>query len=862
MQKIRIAYNPYKMKTIVLVNGINVCDTDDYLQFREFIESDTPLQTWAEPIPYKGWKGIINELAAEDCRDELEITFEGREIDFEDLKRACEAANNKRDEEKRLEITFKLENELFDAKLAQNIEKVMETLLAEKFSELIKENDDESQIAKKYKNLPEAYRRARNKEFRVVFAGLYSSGKSTLLNALIRHNILPTSDDTCTSRICRIKHNKLMKNQISLECFDAQGEIVVPKEFFDNDEACLTRFWEITPLGSKKSVPESVDTIEICLNLSHLYPSKEMEKEFNLVIIDTPGTDSSEDQEHIKIALDAINNDEKDMVIICADAQKYEDVSLGYFLKAINDTAKDEGDKGDFNDRFLFVLNKSDNIKYTSRENITEKKDKFAQYLMDTKRWGIEEDEDSPRFVPKIFMTSAYIQFAVQMGAANFTYEEMMENQTKQALNGDYNTFRAFVMQWKNKNYYLVSACDIPEYRKEELNKEFEAELCNDESKAVAIQSGMCCIESAIKDYIARYAYPFKVRDLVETFSELLHNVSEMNDYESKKLQERIEALGKGTLEREEVKRQKEEEEKLKAKLALLAGRVNVQKGKINTMNINQRMFSKIAEDLEIAIERREDVAYIRHEWAKDRAFSEDEIESLIKKLDEVFSSAWLDAEKQFGNLTKEYKGKLEEICKELKAISDMLQNSDDYDFNGYKFSETISVAQIVNMDAKSLRKKVETTKFLGEDKVRDWVDNPIKKETYKWWQFGKKIKQHFAAEKVLDWVPVQVDKYKATPIKDYLEKVLVDFKKLCEDTAKNYSEDFENMKNQALKMAEDIPQDIMATTNRISKFVDRMNKCGDDISALEKELKIIREKKEFLQKLVDAISVGGENYV
>ena len=78
MQKIRISYNPYKMKTVVLVNGTNVCETDDYLQFREFIETDTPLQTWAEPIPYKNWKGIINELATEECYDEIEILFDGR----------------------------------------------------------------------------------------------------------------------------------------------------------------------------------------------------------------------------------------------------------------------------------------------------------------------------------------------------------------------------------------------------------------------------------------------------------------------------------------------------------------------------------------------------------------------------------------------------------------------------------------------------------------------------------------------------------------------------------------------------------------------------------------------------------------
>lgn len=462
MQKIRISYNPYKMKTVVLVNGTNVCETDDYIQFREFIETDTPLQTWAEPIPYKNWKGIINELATEECYDEIEILFDGRKIDYEDLVRACDAANSKR--KIKLNITYKLEQEYSDAKLAQNIDTVMQTLLSEKFSALVDECGENSQIAKDYKNLPTEYERAKNKEFKIVFAGLYSSGKSTILNALIHRNILPTSDETCTSKTCRLKHDRRLKKKITLECFDAQGKVVVQKEIFDSDKSCLDRFWEITPLGAKKSNPETVDTIEICLDLSHLYPTKEMEKEFNLVIVDTPGCNSSKTKgaesdikQDIKIALDAINNGEKEMVVICADSQDYEDESLGVFLKAINDTTQDEHDRGDFNDRFLFVLNKCDVLKYNSaQESVAVKKENFARYLMDTKRWGIEERKDSPQFIPKIFMVCAYIKFAVQMGVAHFTQEERKTDKLKKNLFQEYRKFAENVWDYGDENYFFI----------------------------------------------------------------------------------------------------------------------------------------------------------------------------------------------------------------------------------------------------------------------------------------------------------------------------------------------------------------------------------------------------------------------
>ena len=51
------------METVLFVNGVNVCDNiADYGQFKEFIETHTPLQTWIEPIPYKDTQG--NDVAA------------------------------------------------------------------------------------------------------------------------------------------------------------------------------------------------------------------------------------------------------------------------------------------------------------------------------------------------------------------------------------------------------------------------------------------------------------------------------------------------------------------------------------------------------------------------------------------------------------------------------------------------------------------------------------------------------------------------------------------------------------------------------------------------------------------------------
>ena len=149
------------------------------------------------------------------------------------------------------------------------------------FAGLVNAQGTESTVYKDYQKLEENYKRTKQKDFKIVFAGLYSSGKSTILNSIIRHNVLPTSDKTCTAKTCRIRHDGTLKNSITLECFDKAGNTVVPKETFKTDEECLERFWKITPLGSSVSVPKNVDVIELSMDLSHLYPSKEMEKAFN-----------------------------------------------------------------------------------------------------------------------------------------------------------------------------------------------------------------------------------------------------------------------------------------------------------------------------------------------------------------------------------------------------------------------------------------------------------------------------------------------------------------------------------------------------------------------------------------------------
>lgn len=861
MQKIKIDYNPYTMRTIMTVNGVDVCKVKDYGQFKDFIDTHTPLQTWIEPVAYKNnWKGIVNELKSdEEGYDTLEFHFHGRDIDFEDLKKTCETENEKR--KYKLDLKFVHDTVISDEDLAHRVDKVMNSLLSNRFSKFVEEQGKESEVYSEYQKLGDNYNKAKQKEFKIVFAGLYSSGKSTILNSLIRHNVLPTSDETCTAKTCKICHDGGLKNKITLQCFDKEGKVVVKKETFENDVDCLNRFWKITPIGAKKSVPETVDVIELCMDLSHLYPSPKMAEAFNLVLIDTPGSNSSKnvslskDDDWLhntdrKLALDAITDGDREMVVICADAQDYEDESVGFFLKAIHKAFHE--DIGDFNDRFLFILNKCDALKFNDNDKtIIERKNKFADYLMDTKRWGISET--SLKFVPRVFMISAYNYFALKQGVSKFCEDEINESNDKQNLSDAYEDFYKKVIKRKQENYFLSQVCDVPDYMKEQYKKEFEESLADNQEYALEIQTGMCCLEGAIKDYIERYAYPLKVRSLIETFDLLLESVKEFKGEQAKILKEYLDKIKKGEDARGEAEKQKEEEEKKKANLQRIKAIVEEEKSKIAKINIKNK-FQKVRREVDKQIEKDEYIKKARNAYGYEK-LDDNEIQNLTKNISLVFEDAWGKVDRLFLEMSDEYKQKTEDICKVLNETADKLL---EFDINGYNFSYALTIKKIKLRDARSLEKDIQETKISSLETIKVDIRNPIKDEQYKWWQVFSKIKQSLAPETIKSPKTVSVYKYSLESLKDYVTEVSDEFVHCTSEAEKSYMENIDGMKKNASKMADDIIRDIETIAKNIDGYKNNIASLGNNIEELNCKIKEQNETIEWLNQLVDDISEGG----
>ena len=857
MRDIEIHYNPYKMKTTMRIEGIDVCQSSDYSSIKEFIEHNIPLQTWIEPIPYLNWNGFVDEISDPENNDEVHIIFSGRKIDFQDLQYAIEAQNAKRSEDTRVRYQYEHKKVLDDKILSQNIEEVVRELKSDRFRKLVKQRKTQG-LNEKYKDLDTNYKRAKENEFYIVFAGVYSSGKSTLLNALIRHDVLPTSSQTCTSKNCRIKHNPSLKNSIALTCYDDDKNVVIPKQIFNNDKECAEEFLKISPV-EETEIQElyiNVSTMELEVDLSHLYPKDVSDDKFTIVLIDTPGMDSAQSSKngnnrHAETALEAIGMDSKPMILLCADANKYEDKSIGEFMREIIEQSKKE--ESGFNDRFLFLMNKSDAIEYKKqyKESAENTKKRFAEYLTDPSKWGIGEDqeekemqrmaEDASHFVPRIFMTAARVAYAIEKEAI----EEDDDDSEMDALYETYRAFRKKVCKsTPDPDYCLAEYCDIPNYRKSEIEIEYKNSLQKDKVQATKLQCGLVSVESAIKDYINRYAYPIKVRDLLETFEDILDDVNSFTNATLARLKQAKVELGEKNGERKEVSRRKENAEEKIAALEIAQEKIRVKLDELDSIHFDSEKLGNAIKGFIREINENTDIQYFReHIYSgvntgqKSRNEVEADISSRIYRIKRLFDSNLCKTNEVLEDMKKQYDNQIQRIFNVVRDSVAELENAGVFSQGEYKFTDSvwwkvtlgnISSDQLISDVRVSIVDRTTRTRRVRNAKKDEWGSswNPFKK-------FGSLfMESEVEVEKKVD------GSYKTTQIMSRIINYTRDIEEKGKQMQNSFVENLDKQKEKVNELVDRILKEVSNFLEDIRNQEMRIESLGGSIIQLDEEIR------------------------
>lgn len=334
MKEMQIKYNPYRIETMILVDG----DTPQQKSRLNF--TDRRLQEWIEELP---------EIIFEEYRTrQFKIVFYGTILDYEDVEAM-------KDEAKKNGFNIELEHIL-----AQEVVD-KEKCISEIFDEIQRGPFDEL----KQPDVVKAFNMAKSREFEVNVIATMSAGKSTLINSLLRQRLMPVKSDACTATITEIKDN--------------DGDCFVAKVYNSNNE--ITRTCPELTLEIMKELNGDPNVSKI--RAEGNIPFVESE-DVSLVLVDTPGPNYSRDPEHKAATYRMLSESSKAVVVYILNATQLAVNDDHNLLSHVADSMRVGGKQS--RDRFIFVVNKLDAFK-KGEDSVDATIKKVRAYLKDN---GIE----------------------------------------------------------------------------------------------------------------------------------------------------------------------------------------------------------------------------------------------------------------------------------------------------------------------------------------------------------------------------------------------------------------------------------------------------------------------------------------
>ena len=451
MKKINIKYNPYTIYTEVIVDG-EMPEENNSLNFGRM-----RLQEWVGELP-----SLLDQQYSD---KNFEIDFTGTLADFEDLKQA------------------------FDVQ-----EKVLANFVHHRTPDVSETEDEVNKIFDEIKKGPieelkgeeiiSSFEKAQNEEFEISVVATMSSGKSTLINALLHHKLMPVAAKATTATIVSIKETATDIDEdlynskfFSGVAYDANDAIV---EENSNVSYNLMKEWNKNPNISCIEIKGHIPCIS---NVG-----------MRLILVDTPGPNNSGDKTHREKTFKKLKNSDKSLVLFVMNAENLDVDDETAFLDFVCDCMKKGGKQS--RDRYIFVVNKLDRYKIED--------DDINEALQ-----GVKNKLESKGICnPNIFPATAEIALELRTNDFTSDYEGFKENTR---VHNNYHF----------ESYYHFS--HLPEMIKQKING---MKRNANEKEIIEIHSGIVSIEEAIGLYINKYSRTIKIKDLVDSFNSKLNDLA------------------------------------------------------------------------------------------------------------------------------------------------------------------------------------------------------------------------------------------------------------------------------------------------------------------------------------------------
>ncbi len=490
MMNVQITYNPYTVKTEILIKGKEIEDRFSPLMY----VNNKRLQEWIEP---KGsWPGIFKALRTSTGETEIEIDFIGTFGDFDDLNYAKEKYGDCFDS---IRLNHKNKN---TAKDADPYEK-MKQLKA-----LYQELQDGPIEEFKSEDIKENFEAAVNSDFRIVIVAPMSSGKSTLINALLGRDLLPAVNQATTAVITEIRDNDDMPDFV-VNAKDKHGKSVA-----ENKRATKEVISELNYMKDPDD-PEGKDALIHLIQIEGPVPNLPSNV-LNTVFVDTPGGNNSQNDEHEAMMDEAIGDENKSLILYVFNGAQLGTNDSNIILQKIANAMQNSTNGKQSRDRFLFVANRMDEFDVS--------KEPYGDVIQKT---ILPQLESNGIIEPNLFLASAQTAKLIRMSKNG---EELSEKEEED--------IETFIKRFNRPTRVLSEYASLDSISKAELIEEAknnaekakstdsakEAEKCR--MRAAELNSGIPAIEVAIKTYLEKYALAIKIKNAHDAF---MKKVNERN---------------------------------------------------------------------------------------------------------------------------------------------------------------------------------------------------------------------------------------------------------------------------------------------------------------------------------------------
>lgn len=854
MRKVFIKYDPYEMKSIVVVDGKEIqknrhCDSN----LKKYLDGNIhiPIQSWIDPIDRDNWSGLLKVLCDMGDKDII-VEFSGRKIDYDAVQTSLIAQNESRNLGAKLTFCELVDEIIPDSEMKKNIDEAINLMLKESFEKIVNDSKSEALIAK-YARLKNTYNEINAQEFRIVFTGTYSSGKSSTINALIGKNLLPTATGTCTAKICKIIHNS-----------DGKCLATIEYEYNGNQKVFMCETAEEVQ-DRIRAVEDSVEEIKVYTDLISLYPNG-VQNDFKIVIVDTPGTDSAigndtekfEDEakrlskkSHIELTKEILGSKQKEMVVLISD-EKFEDENIVELLDIIEESAED--DEGAFNDRFLFVMNMCDALSYSNQGET------LGNYVKNFIT-NIKKVPNSARVRnivnPRVFPITSGAALAVVNGYV--TEPGIAEGMTKKAeLYGYYESFckkiyyypheklegkfEQYIGQIKTQypnyhNFCLEKHSAVSEAIKYKYEQMLDGELSIQER--VFIHSGVPALKSAIQEYINSYAYPIKVRQLLGCFEDILKELISLNNAEREELDNAKKSFSDASAAREKTEKEKKQEEERKVTLESVKEKMESVKGKVDQIketvpeiNRIRSSFYAIKGSIAGKVAGRKEV--LKTEGDKIISEISSKIDSLLGQINDTIREVKAEKRKATNDLYNEFISYLDEL-----AAKGLMNNG------SFSLKDTVAYKKIV--DKESFKKAEEDTRY---------VNNPNKHHI----EFGYGIGNFFGSigrawktrkePDVIEKTYINIEKY----IVDNIYPIEAEIDKYVEKLREDYQSDIRSLKNETKNRVDLVLTLITEKDDSISQMREKAMELASNEDTYSAQIKKIEKIRSELNSVISKI--------